>query len=172
MIFINIDIMKLIMKQFLLLLIIGLVGCTAAHKNVAKIQTLDFSGLNTLVYKTKANYENRVPVLLSEDKSRIVFYPAPKDVYFRGELAKPTKLSKGYWLDNRGINENVAFTKYTYEEYSQLKEAPPLDTLFNKIIDKNPLTDLCNCGNRKQFADDNTLKVFIRKRLSECKRIK
>ena len=70
-----------------------------------------------IVYKTRANFYNMVPVTLNQDKDRIVSYPAPSDLYFEGELALPGKLKKGYLLDRRGINVNTVFTSFTYEEY-------------------------------------------------------
>lgn len=107
----------------------------------------------TLVYKTKADYNNLVPVLLSDDKSEIIAYPHPSDIMVGGVLTKPTILNKGYLLDNRGVGANVAFLKLTYEEYAQLQEVPSLKELYALIIDKDPLLELCNCGNGKVFED-------------------
>src|ERR1044071_4992028 len=78
-------------------------------------------GPPAIVYKTKADYSNYVPVILSEDKSKIVSYPDPKDV----QSAAPVKLKNGYLLDNRGINKNVAFLRWTYEEYKKFPVAFP-----------------------------------------------
>ena len=39
-------------------------------------------------------------------------------------------------VDNKGINPQVAFLKFTYEEYSKLTEAPAMDTLMENILDK------------------------------------
>jgi len=99
-----------------------------------------------LVYKTRADYIQLVPVMLSEDKTEIVSYPHPSDVSNR---PVPTQLAGGYLLDNRGIGKNVAFLRLTYEEYAKLDEAPKLTELYDLIIDKDPLTELCNCGNKK-----------------------
>ena len=71
--------------------------------------TMDFSGPPTTLYKTKADYNNKVPVTLSEDKTKIVSYPSPKDVFYNGNFAYPTPLAQGYLLDNRGIGKNVAY---------------------------------------------------------------
>ena len=105
------------------------------------------------IYKMKKDYSQNVPVSLSADKKTIVSYPHPRDVYTNGKLAVPTKLDGGYWLDNRGITENVAFLSYTYEEYAALSEVPSVSELYKKIIDKNPLTELWDCGRRSQFQD-------------------
>ena len=111
------------------------------------------AGPQAIVYKTKADYYNNVPVTLSEDKSEIVSYPGIKDVYFKGQLAYPTKLNDGYLLDNRGIDSNVAFLKYTYEQYSTLENTPSSEELFNNILDKDPISEMYNCGSKFDFKD-------------------
>lgn len=105
----------------------------------------------TVVYKTKQNYDNLVPVLLSDDKTEIVMYPAPTDIYYQGQLALPTKLEEGYLLDNRGIGKNVAFLKLTYQEYAKLEKVPLLTELYKMIVDKDPLLELYECGSRQEF---------------------
>jgi len=112
------------------------------------------SGPPVLVYKTKANYNNLVPVTLSDDRSEIVSYPHPKDIRKGSGYTLPDLLLNGYLLDNRGIGKNVAFLKLTYEEYSKLENAPPLSDLYKLIIDNDPLTELCNCGNKTAFKDE------------------
>src|SRR5271154_7202519 len=98
-------------------------------------------GPATIIYKTRKDYNHLVPVTLNEDKSKIVSYPSPKDVYYKGALAFPTELKKGYLLDNRGVSKNFAFLSLTYEEYSKLPEVPPLSELYSKIVDKEPFTE-------------------------------
>ena len=105
------------------------------------------------IYKMKKDYSQNVPVILSSDKKTIVSYPHPRDLYTNGKLALPTKLNDGYWLDNRGINENVAFLSYTYEEYSSFSEVPSISELYKRIIDKNPIKEMWDCGRRHQFRD-------------------
>ena len=73
-----------------------------------------------IVYKTKSDYSKNIPVILSDDQTRIVSYPDVKDVYFKGNLAYPTVLNDGFLLDNRGIGPNVAFLSVTYEQYSKM----------------------------------------------------
>ena len=106
-----------------------------------------------LIYKTRKDYSQNVPVLLSADKKTIVSYPHPRDVYTGGKLALPTPLKKGYWLDNRGIGESVAFLSYTYEEYAALTDVPSIDILYKKIIDDDPLTEMWDCGRRHNYHD-------------------
>lgn len=128
-----------------------------------------------IVYKTRSDYSQQVPVILSADRKTVVSYPDIKDVYVQGKLAYPTQLEGGYLLDNRGIGPQVAFLTYTYEEYSKLDHTPTADILFGKILDKKPLREMYDCGPRSKFTDPvNELNEIIRSgRLkSEMKRLK
>jgi tRNA splicing ligase len=111
-------------------------------------------GPPTLVYKTRSDYMNLVPVVLSEDKTNIVSYPHPSDIRAMGvKQALPSILNIGYLLDNKGIQKNVAFLNITYEEYAKLDTAPSLESMYDMIIDKDPLIELCDCGNKQALSD-------------------
>jgi len=117
--------------------------------------TPDFSnGPPVIIYKTKADYFNNVPVILSEDKTKVVSFPAPSDLYYKAKLATPFILEKGYLLDNRGINKNVAFLDYLYKDYVSFEKTPSVDTIMEHIIDKDPLLEFYNCGNRLLMKDE------------------
>ena len=134
--------------------------------------SLDFkNGPPTLIYKTKKDYRKNVPVILSEDKTKIVSYPHPKDIFYKGKLAYPYELKNGYLLDNCGINVNVAFLKMTYEEYSKLENGPSLEELLNMIIDKNPLVELYYCGNRYSLKNEilDLNQLIENEKLMKCK---
>jgi len=105
-----------------------------------------------VVYKTRVNYNNFVHIGLSEDKSKVMSYPDPKDVYYNGQLAYPTELSDGYLLDNRGIFLDSAFLNITFEEYSKLDKAPSVQEILDMVIDDNPLLELYSCGARGSDA--------------------
>ena len=109
------------------------------------------AGPRCIVYKTKADYSQLVPVILSFDKSKVVSYPDVKDIYYNGKLAYPTQLIDGYLLDNRGIGSEVAFLKLNYEEYSRLIVTPHAEDLLKMIIDKDPLTEMYECGHIHTF---------------------
>ena len=131
--------------------------------------------LPVVVYKTKKDYQHKVPVILSDDKKTIVSYPAPGDFKNGGANQQPVALHKGYMLDKRGINKNVAFLKMTYEQYAALTAPPSVEELYKMIIDKNPLTDICDCGPRKDNPDAvNKLNAIIdaKKLHSKCKSLK
>jgi hypothetical protein len=131
-------------------------GCKTGGSIVNKRSVLSqegqmITGLPVLVYKTKGDYRNYVPVLLSEDKSKIVTYPDPKDI--RSGNRAPSILANGYLLDNRGIGKRVAFLRVTYAVYGQLPEAPTMVELEDMILDKNPLIELYDCGSRNQYKN-------------------
>ena len=100
---------------------------------------------NIIVYKTKGNYNNLVPIRLSEDKTQIVSYPAPSDLQKDGKFSTPTELKNGYLKDNIGIGKNTVFIKLTYEEYVKLNTPLLLSEMYKLIIDKEPFTEMYEC---------------------------
>lgn len=107
-----------------------------------------------IVYKTLKDYSKFVPVTLNSDKTEIVAYPSPQDIFYKGKLAYPLQLEGGYWLDNRGIGANSAFLNITYEEYAKLETAPSLSDMLHRIIDKDPFLEIYNLGNRDRFKNE------------------
>lgn len=159
---------------FLLLMAALLLGVGCKERREAMNRELSFApGPHAMVYKTTGDYRALVPVMMSEDGSRIVSYPDPRDLRKGGELMLPIALDKGYFLDRRGIGPRVAFTSYTYEEYANLPAAPSLDALQRAIVDPDPLTDLCDCGLLSQYEDPEAeLNVLITKgKLAPCQRL-
>lgn len=142
------------MRLILFSLILVVISCKP--KRVVFIP--DFmEGPPTIVYKTSGDYINHVPVLLSSDQKEIIGYPHPSDIKSgKAGFQIPTRLIDGYLLDNRGIGLNVAFLKYTYKEYAELKELPTLTELYGSIIEFNPIIEMCNCGSRSKFKDATT----------------
>lgn len=175
------------MKALIFLSMIGLAisGCTVQQKSnnemshnaptKAAPQPFVAAQARVVIYKTAKDYSNNVSVTLSNDKTTIVSYPHPADLVLGKNLALPAPLHNGYLLDNRGINKNVAFLKYTYSEYSKMKEAPSLQELQRSIIDKDPLTELWDCGPKANFTDvQQQLNEWIDKGTlqEKCKRLK
>ena len=154
---------------------ISKIDTTTKKENITKVdKAIDFS-VNpvAIIYKTKKDYNNKVPVTLNDEKTKIVSYPAIKDVYYNGKLALPDKLNDGFLLDNRGISKNVAFLNITYEEYSKRTEVYSLAEMMNLIIDKDPLTVMYNCGSRYQYTDivKDLNKYIDTKQLSKFKKV-
>lgn len=126
---------------------------TSSDKEKKETMAQTKSGPPVIIYKTTGKYYNKVPVGLSEDKTKVVSYPDPKDVFHRGTFSYPTMLENGYFLDNRGVDENSAFLELTYEEYSKLEKAPSSEELFNDILDNDPFTEMYHCGSRFDYRD-------------------
>lgn len=110
-------------------------------------------GPHLLVYKTRSDYRQLVPVLLSADKKTIVSYPDPSDIRRGGKRILPGELKEGYLVDNRGIGMNVAFLNITYKKYAKLKEPPSQEKMMRMIKDADPLTALCDCGLKANFKE-------------------
>lgn len=127
-----------------------------------------------IVYKTKADYKIFVPVALSLDKARVSSYPDVSDIKAQGGSVYPQELSDGFLLDNRGIGPDVAFLSTTYEEYVAQTKTPSADDLFKQLLDKDPLLEMYQCGNRYQYGDIvRELNGIINSgKLSDCKKIK
>ncbi len=106
-----------------------------------------------VIYKTIRDFSNYVPVIMDEDRTRIVSYPDPNDLTLNGKPVKPTQLLNGYFLDNRGINKNVVFLKYTYEAYINFPSPPSLAEMLSNILEKYPLVEMYSCGLRHEYTD-------------------
>lgn len=127
---------------------------------------------SAVVYKTIRDFSDYVPVILDARHEHIVSYPAPSDLYYQGRLAKPTALAGGYWLDNRGINEHVAFLDYTYEEYSALDKAPAMEQLESCIMERYPLVEMYVCGKREGYTDEVAeLNALIKAGFKGCRKV-
>lgn len=134
-------------------------SCTHAVKNTqentpAVSQSIAVTGPDVIIYKTKADYYQLVPVIMNEEKTKIVSFPAPLDLRYKGKPAIPDRLAEDYLLDNRGINENVAFLNITYEEYMNMTKTPSVEELINLIIDTDPLILMYNCGKRQLYKNE------------------
>lgn len=116
-----------------------------------------------IVYKTKKNYDAYVAVGLSEDRTHIVSYPHPKDVYTAGTLCTPVKLARNFRLDRRGIGPNVAFLSMTYEEYSKLGTVPSMTELESMIMARDPLRKMYRVRISKPEQQLDELNRRIRK---------
>ena len=111
------------------------------------------TGQRAIVYKTRKDYGKMVSVLLSGDGKKIVSYPDPADVKMNGKYPYPTKLHKGYLLDNRGIGMYAAFLNISYEKYAKLKKLPTLAELNAMIKDNAPFIELCDCGMLRDYKN-------------------
>ena len=132
-----------------------LTACCTAKKTetTQSAKSVSVPGPKVIIYQTVKDYSKLVPITLSDDGKSIVSYPDVKDVYYNGSLAYPTQLNKGYLLDNRGINQNVAFLNITYEAYSKLPATPAPDKLLKMVADSKPIKIMYSCGVRSIYKD-------------------
>lgn len=144
---------------------------TPADSTAGEFLTAWMPSAPAVIYKTRGDYFNLVPVTMNEARTRIVSYPDPSDLRQGDQLMKPQKLRKGFLLDNRGINEHVAFLNITYEEYSKLESPPNIYEMSLMILDKEPLTELYYCGLRSDYKDlIYEMNVLIDRGLTNCKK--
>jgi hypothetical protein len=106
-----------------------------------------------IVYKTKRDYFDFVPVGLNNQKDEIISYPHPKDIKIGEDYALPIKLKNNYLLDRRGIGIYTVFTYYRYKEYAVRTSPPNLETLMEFIQDKNPFTEIWLCGQVQDYSN-------------------
>lgn len=159
------------MNRLILIFSVLLFAACTNQKNIGKQQTMVAEPF--IVYKTKANYKQLVPVILNNAKTEIVAYPAPADLKNGENLRLPLQLKKGYLLDIRGIGPNVAFTSYTYEAYAAMEQAPDLETLMNAIVDRDPLLEMYDCKNfRDRKYDLRKVNKLVKAKFDQCERIK
>ena len=166
-------------STMILMLICGFffTTCTKKAAPVAKTEMKMANSASLqpcIVYKTRSDYNKLVPVALSPDKTTIVSYPDIKDIYYKGKLAYPTQLAGGYLLDNRGIGPDVAFLNYAYEDYSRLFKTPGAAELWKRMLDKDPLLEMYQCGNRSQYKDleKELNELIVSGKIREFKRLK
>lgn len=160
------------MKHSYIVLIMSILLLSCKSKQIAINSQLYSATQQIVIYKTIKDFSNYVPVTMNASKTEIISYPAPSDLLFDGKTTTPTKLRDGYLLDNRGINENIVFLKFTYDVYSKMKEAPSLSEMQQNILEKYPLSALIYC--KKSTLKEITLKSLnqlIDKDFSGCKKV-
>lgn len=159
------------MNRFFLIFFVILIASCASQNKISSNEIM--ANEPFLIYKTKANYFDKVPVLMNEEKTVIVSYPAPSDLRIEDKLAIPTQLIKGYLLDNRGIGLNIAFTSFTYKEYANLKETPSIEEFFEHMLDKDPLLELYDCSNNLKIKRDiEKINKMVKRGFKACKKLK
>jgi hypothetical protein len=157
------------MYKILIPLILGLFPmCNTSKQLSNSVNAL----VPLIIYKTKGDYSNNVPIILNAKKDKLISYPAPKDVYYNGKLAIPEKLKLGYYLDNMGISINTVYTSYTFTEYAKLESAPKIEDLMNSIVDSDPFLEIYSCGNRIDIETKKYLNKLIDNKFKDCKKIK
>lgn len=161
--------MKAIVAPVVLIMVV-LSGCP---ENKDQVISMINAEAPVIIYKTRQDYSNRVPIMMNGEKTEILAFPGPGDLYFEGKLALPTPLINGYLLDNRGLSPRSAFLSYTYEEYAALSSPPDPAELMKNILDADPFMEMYECGKRSELEEiRKDLKKIIRNDFQDCKKIK
>lgn len=140
--------MRLIAIAFIFLLSVSC-ACTK-KKNEEKVAHIlngfmSNATMPMVIYKTRSDYSQWLPVQLDASRTKIIQYPSPNDIYYRDTLAVPTTLHDGYLLDNMGLNANSAYTDIALTEYDKVIS---LDSLMSRVLDRYPFLEMYICGNR------------------------
>lgn len=104
-----------------------------------------------VIYKTKKEYSNLVPIQLSEDKQTIISYPAREDLVQYGSK-NAMQLKNGYLLDLVGVSKNTVFTAFTLDEYQKM-HTPSLEDFKINIIDRDPFSEMYMCTQNYTVAE-------------------
>lgn len=131
-------------------------------------QTIASAMPRAIVYRTVADYRDKVPVNIDPRTGAIISYPDPRDLHAE---AMPLPLANGYLLDRRGISPSVAFTSFTYAEYAALQAPPTMEQLKKSIINKHPIVEMYQLPISAADAAADTAKVnaFIKAKFDGCK---
>lgn len=150
------------MRALYLVPFIGLGTACCSHKDVAvavqeqpaiEVEAPAVTGPPTIVYSTRVDVGDAVPIILSADGKEVVSYPHPSDLRTTSGYPLPTPIGKGYLLDNRGIGLNTVFLRWSYAEYAALDKAPSLDELLGAVEYRDPFVEMYDCGVRNKYAD-------------------
>jgi len=164
-------------KVLFLLLSCMLFSCQSNRVSKKEAKALEPSfkpGPHVIIYATRGDYANLVPVVMNTEKTEIIQYPAISDMSDYSNLT-PVELKKGFWLDRKGVGVNTVFLSYTYEAYANLIEVPSLKTMLTKIVDKDPFKRMYDCGNPFSYKNKEAeLNAMIKHQLvdAKCKKLK
>ena len=159
--------MTISLRTFCALLLLCSSSFTFAQVNKARALP------HVLVYKASPDFNDKVPVVLSADKKKVVSYPAPSDVKALGAGFPPVRLHKGYLLSRYGVSINTVFMPLPYTKYASLTTTPSPEGLYRMIDNKNPLIELCDCGVMRDSVEMKLNKLIDGNLLrTKCKVIK
>jgi len=158
------------MKKILLVIfsvVVMIISCCKSNEHTGSLTHLS----RIIIYKTKADYYDKVPVTLNDNKTMIVGYPGKSDIIVGDTLRLPVPLHNNYILDNQGINTRSAFLSISYKEYRELGDINPGE-LFKSIEDLDPFEEIYDCGAKKSDLKLKELKSIVRGGFSNCNRLK
>ena len=81
-------------------------------------------------FKMSGDYEDNVAIGMNNN-GQLTYFPAPSDI---SDNSVPIDLGNGWWLNRQGIGPDAIFTKFTFKEYSDLRQVPTISELKESII--------------------------------------
>ena len=122
-----------------------------------------------VVYKTRKDYSNLVPIHLSQDKQTIISYPAKEDLVRVGNK-NAQQLENGFLIDLIGVTQNTVFTNFDLDQYQQVS-TPTIEEFKKNIIELDPFIEMYLC--ERKFTKNEINKFIIDNTISEkCLKIK
>lgn len=114
---------------------------------------------NLVVYKTKADYSDKVTVQLSPEKDRVTAFPAP----WNRDERWPIRLANGYLLHGVFGGFRTGITALTWDEYSKNPTASiSSDSLYKLLIDKDPFLEFYYFDDHKGvFCNDDGIDTAL-----------
>lgn len=94
--------------------------------------------LKASAFRMNGDYSDKVAIGVAENGS-LTYFPAPSDIT---ESSVPVSLGNGWWLNRQGIGKGYKFTRYTFSEYSRLKEVPTKEELLEAVIPGAEVTEI------------------------------
>lgn len=88
-------------------------------------------------FRMSGDYADHVAITIVN--GNITYFPAPTDIT---DSSKPISLGNGWWLNRQGISANSVFTRYTFEEYSKLRQVPTVKELKASVIPGARVTEM------------------------------
>lgn len=137
---------KILSKCIAGLLFIGIItisGCskktaeqTSSEPEIMQIQPQIIGSqplnqvLKATIFKMSGDYADNVAVTLGPD-GNLIYFPAPGDISVG---SKPVAIADGWYLNRQGLAPGSVFTKWTFEQYSQLPSVPSPSEIKKAII--------------------------------------
>lgn len=81
-------------------------------------------------FRMTGDYANNVAVTIGPD-GNLVYFPDPRDI---SDDSCPLEIGDGWWLNRQGLSAGSVFTKWTFEEYRNLKSVPSAKEIKEAII--------------------------------------
>lgn len=119
---------------------------TASSNQAVSFTPIYKAGPRLIIYKTKADYSDLVPIQLSADGKEIISYPAPQDIANKNNFGKPTMLNGSWFVDAQGIGIHTAYLTTRLEDYSKLDKTPSLSAMMAQIKTADPFEEMYDAG--------------------------